>query len=76
MNVLVFIPAGVLLSIVFKKWYVALPIGVFLSVTVEMLQLLLAKGYCEIDDVIHNSLGCLLGIGLCWLGKHSCLMQK
>ncbi len=76
MNVLVFIPIGVLLSIVAKKWYVALAIGVLLSLCIEMLQYLLAKGFCEIDDVIHNALGCLVGIGLYWFARRSYLLLK
>lgn len=71
MNVAVFVPIGLLLAIAVKSWYIALSMGVLISLCVEMLQYFFSKGYCEIDDVIHNTLGCLLGFslyGLCKLG--------
>ena len=76
MNVLVFVPIGLLLRIVAKKRYVALSMGFLISLCIEMLQYLLAKGYCEVDDVIHNTLGCLLGLGLFWLGRRCYLMLR
>jgi glycopeptide antibiotics resistance protein len=76
MNVLVFIPIGLLLRIIENKWYVALSMGFLISLCVEMLQYFLAKGYCEIDDVIHNTLGCLLGFGLYGLGKRCYLLLR
>ena len=76
MNVLVFVPIGLLVRVIQNKWYVALLVGFFISLCVEMLQYLLAKGYCEIDDVIHNTLGCLFGIGIYWLCKQSFKFSK
>ena len=76
MNVLVFVPIGLLLRVIQNKWYVALSVGFLISLCVEMLQYLLAKGYCEIDDVIHNTLGCLLGIGIYMLGRRCYLMLR
>jgi len=76
MNVVVFVPIGLLLGMVVKKWSVALTIGVLISLCIEMLQYLLAKGYCEIDDVVHNTLGCLLGIGIYLLGRRCYLMLR
>lgn len=64
MNVLVFIPIGYLLKASFtkKKWWQVLFVGIGLSVIIETSQLLLHKGFCEIDDVIHNGIGCQIGI--------------
>lgn len=64
LNILVFIPIGLLLCLSFRnwKWWQMLSIGGGFSITVELLQLLYKKGFCEIDDVIHNMLGCLIGI--------------
>lgn len=66
MNVLVFIPMGLLLKASFQslKWWQLLLIGCGLSLTIELLQLFLHKGYCEFDDVMHNGIGCLIGIAL------------
>ena len=66
MNVIVFIPIGLLLSMLFQfqKWWLILIIGGSVSITIEMLQLFFQRGFCEVDDVIHNLLGCIVGIVL------------
>ena len=35
--------------------------GAILSTIVEISQFATKRGLCETDDVIHNTLGCLLG---------------
>ena len=66
MNVVVFIPVGLLICIAFKQmtWWKALLIGCGISVTIEALQFFLMRGFSEVDDVMHNTLGCLLGYGI------------
>ena len=63
MNVVVFIPVGLLLSIAFKQmtWWKVLLIGCGISVTIESLQFFLMRGFSEVDDVMHNTVGCLIG---------------
>ena len=63
MNVVVFIPVGLLLGIAFKQmtWWKALLIGCSISITIEALQFWFMKGFSEVDDVMHNTVGCLLG---------------
>ena len=63
MNVIVFIPMGLLLGIVFKQmtWWKVLLIGCSISVTIEALQFCCMKGFSELDDVMHNTVGCLIG---------------
>jgi glycopeptide antibiotics resistance protein len=65
MNVVVFIPVGLLLGIAFKQmtWWKALLIGCSISVTIESLQFFFMRGFSELDDVMHNTLGCLIGFG-------------
>jgi glycopeptide antibiotics resistance protein len=65
MNVVVFIPVGILLGITFKQmtWWKALLIGCSISITIEALQFRFMKGFSEVDDVMHNTLGCLIGFG-------------
>lgn len=65
LNVLVFFPVGLSLCLSFKKrrWLVPL-IGFGLSFTIELLQLLFLKDCTDVDDVIHNTLGCLVGCGV------------
>ena len=66
MNVVVFIPVGLLLGIAFKQvtWWKVLLIGCSISVTIESLQFFLMRGFSEVDDVMHNTLGCLIGYGI------------
>jgi glycopeptide antibiotics resistance protein len=64
MNVVVFMPIGVVLSCLSPriKWWMVLLIGIGFSVLIEALQFFLKRGFAEFDDVFHNMLGCLLGI--------------
>lgn len=70
MNVLAFIPIGLLLG-TFKgmKWWHVLLIGLCFSMLIELLQLILKRGLTEIDDVVHNVVGCMMGywaiVGCC-----------
>ena len=66
MNVVVFIPVGLLLGIAFKQmtWWKALLIGCGISVTIEALQFFLMRGFSEVDDVLHNTMGALIGFML------------
>ncbi len=64
LNILVFVPLGYLLVLVFgvERWWKALYWGMAASCTIEFLQLLLKRGFCETDDLIHNTIGCALGV--------------
>lgn len=66
MNVVVFFPIGFLGSYVFQswQWWKVLFLGVTISVSIETLQFCFQRGFCEFDDVMANSLGCLAGIGI------------
>ena len=68
MNVVLFYPAGLLATSLLPKkwpgWYRCLLVVIAftaMSVGIEFLQYRFALGRCEIDDVIHNGLGALLG---------------
>ena len=56
---------------------IALLIGCSISVTIEALQFWFMKGFSEVDDVMHNTVGCLIGYmlvkGSCdlWNKRHS-----
>ena len=65
MNAVVFIPVGFLLSVGFKNlpWWMVLLIGCCLSLSIETMQFLLMRGFAEVDDVMHNTLGCMIGYG-------------
>ena len=58
-NILLFIPFGFLAG---KLWgWKAIPLAAFLSFCIEAVQLVLHLGFFEIDDVIHNTLGTVIG---------------
>ncbi len=73
LNVVLFVPLGFLWGIQSSKWprkwqwFSAMILGVYLSGIIELLQYIFKKGCVEVDDVIHNTLGCLIGYFL-WRG--------
>jgi len=54
-------------------WLIVLLIGCSISITIEALQFWFMRGFSEVDDVMHNTVGCL--IGWCMV-KGSRLMVK
>lgn len=71
-NVAVFIPLGALLPVVFKK-LVSFPkyilTAVFIPLAIESLQLIFMVGCFDVDDIILNVIGLLMGYGLYMLIK-------
>lgn len=63
LNIILFTPIGMLLFPLFKKitWKSVLIIGGAISALIEISQLILCRGLFEWDDMIHNTLGCVLG---------------
>ena len=68
LNILLYYPLGYLLPILFPKLkpkHVVL-IGCLCSIATEATQYLFKMGWCETDDVIHNTLGTTIGVCV-WL---------
>lgn len=63
-NIIMFIPLGILLPMM-CRWarhiLLSLPTAIICSVTIEAVQLKYQLGYCQLDDVIANSVGFLIG---------------
>lgn len=67
-NILLFVPYGFLLKIVWKKesrFWMHLGLGFLTSFGIECLQLVSGRGIFQIDDIITNTLGAVLGYFLC-----------
>jgi len=62
-NIVVLAPFGFLIAILYQniKWSRVLLIGVFTGVILELLQVILKSGILDIDDIILNSLGVVIG---------------
>lgn len=60
-NILIFIPFGLLFPI--RRWKGLLFTALIFSSTIEAVQYALNLGWCEIDDVICNVLGAVIGFG-------------
>ena len=56
LNIILFLPLGYLLGC--KKKII---IGLFLSVTIEVVQYIGMLGFCELDDVLNNTVGTVFG---------------
>ena len=62
-NILFFIPYGLLFP--WKdNWKRVLVTALVLSVFIELFQFIFNLGWCEVDDVISNTLGAMIGWGV------------
>lgn len=64
LNILLYYPMGFLLTILFPrlKAYQIILIGCGASVATELTQHLLKMGWCELDDILFNTLGAVIGL--------------
>lgn len=66
-NILMFLPLGFVLPLLFKKcekFYITYFLGLCMTISIEVLQLISKRGIFEIDDIINNTLGCMIGYGV------------
>ncbi|OUP50089.1 VanZ family protein [Lachnoclostridium sp. An181] len=71
-NILLFVPFGILMPIFFRSYEKVKAIvkaAAFLSLAIEVFQGITAIGLFEIDDVINNVLGTLIGIWVWNVGR-------
>ena len=64
-NIITFIPLGFFISLLFKKSCKLLNTSllcIFIIICIEIGQFILNVGVLDIDDIILNTLGCILGI--------------
>ena len=63
-NVLLFVPYGILFPWAFRRYrslFSSLLLGIVTSLFIECLQLITARGYFQVDDILTNALGAVLG---------------
>lgn len=61
-NIVFFIPFGLFHPL--KKWKTVLLTAIFFSVVIEVVQYIGGFGLAELDDVICNTLGAMIGFGI------------
>lgn len=67
LNILMFVPFGFMLPLLFKKcqkFYITYFLGLCITIFIEGLQLISKRGIFEVDDIINNALGCMIGYGI------------
>ena len=71
LNILVYVPVGLLMPLVYKKhpYIFALLTEFMLSLLTEVMQYITHRGLCELDDLFNNTLGCLIGMTLIAVGS-------
>lgn len=70
LNIAMFVPLGVFLPLaakLFRRWYWMLAAGAGTSLIIEVAQYILGRGQADVDDLICNTLGAMLGYCLCML---------
>ncbi len=65
-NIILFMPLGFLLALFYRpiSWKGILGIAVALSFCIEILQLVLRAGSFDVDDILLNTFGAVVGCGL------------
>ena len=66
MNIVAFMPIGFLMGCAIKdiKWWKVALISCGCSITIETTQLIMSRGFSELDDVFNNTAGAIIGFGL------------
>ncbi len=67
LNIAMFMPLGFLLPLLgtkFRKWYLTISAGFGMSLAIELLQLAIGRGICDVDDLFANTLGTVIGFFL------------
>lgn len=79
LNIAMFLPLGVLLPLsfkIFRKWYCTYFVGFFLSFAIECVQKVFHLGIFEVDDILNNTLGVMIGFGIYALGAFTVFFKK
>lgn len=73
-NIVLFIPFGLLFPL--RKWKIVLLSALLFSISIESIQYFMGLGLCELDDVICNTIGAMLGFGTWFLIQQMIISKK
>src|SRR5437899_10347777 len=70
-NIIPFMPIGLLAPLVFRSisWQKALVLGVVTGLTFEVMEVIFRVGIFDVDDVIMNAIGVMVGYGVFVISK-------
>ena len=77
-NIVMFVPFGAFLPALWprlQRAWKAIPVGILSIVLIEMCQLLTLRGRCDVDDLLLNVIGIILGYGM-WRLVQFCHKKK
>lgn len=63
-NIALFVPVGVLLPLTTGWKWKTVTVGCIFSIIVETIQLVTVRGCFDLDDVVLNTIGCIIGFVL------------
>ena len=66
LNILLFVPIGYLVGLVARKFRLlcAVLVGLFVSETIECAQLIWQRGTFDVNDLMNNTIGAMVGGGI------------
>lgn len=72
-NIGIFLPVGVFSALLWRKprWWKSLAVGLGASTAIESIQYFIGRS-ADVDDVLLNTAGALLGFWLFWLARALC----
>lgn len=75
LNIVMLIPIGVIIPCLVKrqKLIITIASAAGISLLIELLQLVTKRGLFEFDDIIHNTLGAIIGYGVY---KLVCVLER
>ena len=65
LNIVMFVPIGALFAAIhpsLARFSAVLPLGMLLTTIIETTQLLMRNGQCDLEDLVANTVGALLGL--------------
>ncbi len=73
-NILLYVPFGMIVGSLTRKVWLSVILGIGLSVLTEALQYWTSFGWADVDDVISNVIGVVLGIIVCVITKRKSMI--